>query len=248
MAPSNESGIYRIRNTGNGKVYIGSAVNLRKRKTKHFNELSTGRHHSVKLQRAWLKHGDGNFVFEVLLICAKDHLLFYEQRAIDAFASVQGGYNVNPTAGSALGVKRSPESKERIAAAKRGKTRAPFSEEWRKAISVSHIGKRGCLGYKHTEEARANMRAREITDERRAAISLSLLGNTRALGFKHSDATRAKVSAAGMGNTNMLGKKLSDVTKAKIGDAQRGKPKSLEQRAKMAESAKRAWEKRKSEC
>ncbi len=38
------SGIYAIRNVLNGKVYVGSAVNLKKRQIQHWADLVAGRH------------------------------------------------------------------------------------------------------------------------------------------------------------------------------------------------------------
>ena len=48
----NAAGIYAIENKVNGKVYVGSAVDLG--------------HHSLKLQRAWDKHGAASFAFAPL--------------------------------------------------------------------------------------------------------------------------------------------------------------------------------------
>ena len=51
------SGIYKIQNKNTGKCYVGSAVNIDRRKKKHFLELRNGIHHSLKLQRSYNKHG-----------------------------------------------------------------------------------------------------------------------------------------------------------------------------------------------
>lgn len=59
-------GIYRIRNTLNEKVYVGSAVDIRKRWQGHKSHLDEGVHHCRYLQRAWLKHGEIAFVFEFI--------------------------------------------------------------------------------------------------------------------------------------------------------------------------------------
>jgi len=243
-----ESGIYSIKNSINGKVYVGSAVNLNERFKVHQRHLRQGKHHSLKLQQAWRKYGEGSFAFTPLLVCEKRDLIYYEQRAIDAFEAVDCGYNMNPTAGSHLGAKQSDECKRKVSIAKRGKKRPPFSAEWRAKMSVAHKGNQRCLGYKHTEEARANMSARVITDEHRAKLSESKKGNSYAKGFKHTAETRAKVSAASKGRKHMLGKKLSEETKRKIGNAHKGKIVSLETRAKMSEAAKQIWIERQNQC
>lgn len=108
-----KSGIYEIRNTANGKRYIGSAASLRGRKATHLSYLRRGIHHNTHLQRAWNQYGEPSFTFTTLLYCAKDSLLMYEQLLIDA---MEPEYNLSPTAGSTLGVRWSPEAKERNAA------------------------------------------------------------------------------------------------------------------------------------
>ena len=55
----NQSGIYEILNTANGKRYIGSAVHFARRWYLHCWKLNRGEHHSAKLQNAWNKHGAG---------------------------------------------------------------------------------------------------------------------------------------------------------------------------------------------
>jgi group I intron endonuclease len=62
----NVSGIYQIRNSVNGKIYVGSAKNIYARWTAHKAQLRENRHHSILLQRAWNKYGAFAFSFEVI--------------------------------------------------------------------------------------------------------------------------------------------------------------------------------------
>lgn len=78
------SGVYQIRNIINGKVYIGSAANVTDRWLKHRRLLVAGRHHSIALQRAWLKYGSNSFAFEVLATVPESDLLRAEQQHLDA--------------------------------------------------------------------------------------------------------------------------------------------------------------------
>lgn len=100
------SGVYEIVHLPTGRRYIGSAVHYGKRKKLHLCQLRNGKHHNRHLQNAWHKYGEDQFKFNLLLVCARDMVLFYEQRCIDGFAPE---FNVAPTAGSALGVKHGPE-------------------------------------------------------------------------------------------------------------------------------------------
>ena len=44
---NNTSGVYLIRNKLNGKNYIGSSKDIRKRINQHFRELNQNNHHNV---------------------------------------------------------------------------------------------------------------------------------------------------------------------------------------------------------
>ena len=133
--------IYEIRNNKNGKIYIGSAQNLRNRWKRHRWELNKGQHHSSHLQRAWNKHGKENFTFIVLEEVARDEdLIPAEQKWLDQTRSYdrENGYNTNPTAGSWLGAKHTDEAKKRMSAAHKGKV---FPEEQRKKMSAAAKGR-----------------------------------------------------------------------------------------------------------
>lgn len=55
--------IYKIINKENGKFYIGSTINLEKRKKRHFDDLHNRKHHCIFLQRAYDKYGVKAFEF-----------------------------------------------------------------------------------------------------------------------------------------------------------------------------------------
>lgn len=105
-----ESGVYIIKNTVNGKLYVGSTKDFRKRLHAHRYALLRNKHHSKKLQNAWNKYGDKSFVFEKVLVCGVDDLLFYEQRIIDGFDTCKNGYNQLPKAGSREGAPHDAET------------------------------------------------------------------------------------------------------------------------------------------
>jgi group I intron endonuclease len=60
-------GVYKITNTVDGKVYIGStATDMDTRWTTHRSALRGGKHYNAHLQRAWNKYGESAFTFEVV--------------------------------------------------------------------------------------------------------------------------------------------------------------------------------------
>lgn len=163
-----KSGIYKITNTVNGKVYVGSAVDLPRRIRMHRWRLRNGRHVNPKLQAAWDKYGLEAFVFEVLFICTPEHLLDYEQRCIDGFDSVNNGYNICPTAGSTMkGRKFTPEHKARLSAANKGQINPhrgiPRSAETKEKIAAANKGKPNPYkGVPRTPETRARISAARL--------------------------------------------------------------------------------------
>ena len=59
--------IYEIRNTQNDKVYIGQTWVPENRQRRHFSDLRCERHDNPHLQKAFIKYGEENFKFNILL-------------------------------------------------------------------------------------------------------------------------------------------------------------------------------------
>ena len=59
-------GVFRIRNLINGKIFIGSSVNLDKIWNSHKFKLNNGLHPNKELQKDWNDYGENNFVYEIL--------------------------------------------------------------------------------------------------------------------------------------------------------------------------------------
>ncbi len=60
------SGVFQIKNAVNGKVLLGSSLNLEGVFNRHRFQLSAGGHPNRALQRDWNMDGPDSFVFEVL--------------------------------------------------------------------------------------------------------------------------------------------------------------------------------------
>ena len=182
----NQSGIYEIVNTVNGKRYIGSANKLKLRQWQHVNSLKRNKHHSIKLQRAWNKYGEAAFKFLPILTCQPSMLLFYEQQLLD---KVRPEYNIAPTAGSSRGIKRGPLSPEHKAKISEGGKGLKRSEETRKRMSEAQKGNKKSQGRKPSAEALA-------------AQSVRSKGNKYGLGVKRprSPEHTAKIVASRAAN------------------------------------------------
>lgn len=131
------SGIYEIVNLVNGKRYVGSAVNLARRKADHIRRLRKQDHHSRALQSAWIKYGEEAFQFRTIVVCDRESLILEEQKAIDC----KSEYNMTRAAGSCLGRVLSDETKTKIADRRRGTKCPPRSEAHRQKLSEAQKGK-----------------------------------------------------------------------------------------------------------
>lgn len=241
------SGIYEIVNNENGKIYIGSAENLDKRKRNHFSQLSRGVHHSVYLQNAYNKYGVDRFEFCIVEYCPVDKLLEREQYYIDTLLPE---YNISRKAGSPLGIKRSDETKrklseivklamtpdrrKRIGEMSKGRIVSEETKEKMRASSPHHHQNKG---YKHTESAVKKiseaLHNRVIKDSTREKISVSKKGKP----FSEEHKRNLSISHTG--------KKLSDEQKRNMSKAQKNKIMSEDAKAKIANSIREWWRKRK---
>jgi hypothetical protein len=59
-------GVYQIRNKVNGKIFIGSGLNLQGMINRSQFELKMGMHRIKALQADWNQHGEAAFSFETL--------------------------------------------------------------------------------------------------------------------------------------------------------------------------------------
>lgn len=97
--------IYNIKNTVNGKLYIGSSSQYTFRRRGHLSLLRRNKHHSIHLQNAWNKYGADSFEFSVIeciLTTDRTYLIEREQYWMDTLQSYNQvfGYNISNIAQS----------------------------------------------------------------------------------------------------------------------------------------------------
>jgi group I intron endonuclease len=91
-----QCGVYMIRNTRNGKKYIGSTKNAKQRESAHFRGLLAGSHSCAHLQNAWNAEEDKSvFRFGMFIYCRADLRVELEQACLDL---MRPEYNVSPRA------------------------------------------------------------------------------------------------------------------------------------------------------
>lgn len=116
-----QRGAYAIR-CNDGRSYVGGSNNVRLRWLQHRSALRLGKHSNRLLQAAWMERGEEAFGF-VLLEVIEDHadLIATEQRWMDLMRSVGTLFNIAPKAGSNAKIVRTVETRQKIAAAGRGR-------------------------------------------------------------------------------------------------------------------------------
>lgn len=250
-----QSGVYRIE-LGNGRFYVGSSVDLRRRQAAHSTKLASGKHRNPIVQSSYDKHGV--FEFTVLKLCSPDQVLVFEQALLDEHFNDPKCANIAPTAGNSLGIKRSaetrakvaaanigrklsPEHRAKIGAAHRGRKRPPFTAEWRAKIGEASRNRPPASAETRAKIA-AKGRGRKVSAETRAKLSAANKGRKRA---PFTAEARANMSAA-LRNRGPI----SEETRAKLRAAALQQKVSAETRAKHSANAKAQWAKKRAanEC
>ncbi|MGB9181786.1 MAG: GIY-YIG nuclease family protein, partial [Pyrinomonadaceae bacterium] len=76
-------GVYQIVCLPTGKLYIGSALDLRTRWNHHRQSLRRGKHRNQHLQNAWNRYSETSFEFSIIELTTEMNLLQVEQMWID---------------------------------------------------------------------------------------------------------------------------------------------------------------------
>ena len=110
------SGIYKIENLVNGKVYIGQSNDVKRRWKEHKRCMTNKKEKDRPFYRAIIKYGIGNFSFKVLTECSLDDLNELEEYYIDIYNSYihakdSNGYNQTVGGDGFRGLKLTEERK-----------------------------------------------------------------------------------------------------------------------------------------
>lgn len=203
------TGVYKITNLVNGKVYIGASKNIERRWGNHRGSVKSPIHSDLEA------YGIENFKFEVLLECPEDMLCQWERDMIALYDAddPEKGYN-NPkdrpyslkNSESHRGRSLSKETRCKVSEALRGHT---VSKETRCKVSESNRGKHSTP---HSEDAK-----RKISEALKGRPS----PRKGRPGTPHSDEAKRKISEAHRGKSH------SDEAKRKMSEAHKGKPSGM---------------------
>ena len=190
-----KTGVYKITNLVNRKVYIGASKNIERRWRVHKRGLTA-------IAEDLKSFGLDNFKFEVLLECPEDMLCQWERDMIALYDSddPEKGYNNKNDKPYSLKVSESMK----------GKNRYPRTDYQKQKVSEAR------KGITCTEEAKRRMseshKGRKLSEEHKRKISESHKGH------KLSEETRRKMSEAKKGSSRPP---FSKETKRKMSEAKR---------------------------
>ena len=215
-------GIYQWVNKVNRKRYIGSGVDIERRRNQHVNALRRNAHRNDHFQAAFNQYGEDQFSFEVLRECEPDDLLMWEQVYVDCYDPADL-YNIN------LEVDRAPSHSENA--------RRKLSESLKGRVALNK-------GKKASEQALRNMseahKGKVATEETRRKMSEAHKGRT------FTEETRQKISEAKRNMSDETRRRMSEAqrnrseeTRRKLSESQKGRKFTDETRRKMSEAARR---------
>ena len=237
--PIKVSGIYRITNKTNGKIYIGSARDIRRRLRHHLIALRNGAHVNRHLQNAFKRDGEAAFIFEVLLLCDKADLIIREQEFLDEYKCYNDtiGYNLNPRADAApitvyteemraaisarfKGKAKSPEHRRKIGDAQRIRTCSPEMRTHLSHRLTAYFSDPANRAAQSKRQSGLTRRGTPLTEEHKKKLSDAKRGRPAwNRGIPHTDEAKRKISAA---NT---GRKASEETRRMMSLIRTGKSK-----------------------
>lgn len=217
-----QSGVYSIVNVVTGKTYVGSTMNLRLRKQRHFRELRKRIHPNKFLQEDFDKFGEESFNFAVLEFCSDESLRKREYQWMKKLDTINVGYNISlstfcPMAG------RAHTDETRAKMRKAHKNRKPISEETRAKLKAAALER----------ERLKKLNGYEVSKETREKLSKS--GKGRVV----SEETKRKISEA---NSRPYHTEAQEKLREVVRQSQTGRVPSEQQRMLQSEAMKQNWQ------
>lgn len=217
--------IYKILCKKNNKVYIGQTVNLNKRMMEHFNDLRKGKHHSLKLQRAFDKYGEEFFEHSLIEIVPENIADDREKYWIKHYNSTDKNFGFNNESGGNLKKVVSEDTKKKLSNINKSKyTKARkylLSPEALKKKSEKLTGSGNPMYGKTPKEWMSKESYEKWVNDKRKRM----LENNPMKGKKHSKESLEKIKNASLGENNpFFGKHHSDETKSKLSKIRKENP------------------------
>jgi len=224
---SKKSGVYKITNQENGKMYIGSCKCFQVRASQHLKSLKKQKHHNKHLQHAFNKYGTDAFLFEVIKVVDGDKLArtTCEQTYLDEQKdNWQGCYNIAKKTVNKQGpwsktpeetrkkhsestkkMWQDPEHRAKVSKANSKATKA----QWKDPISRAKLEK----ATRKSSKKRVGKSWGSHTEEHKQKMSKVMKGNTNNKGHKQTP-EQAKVSRNNLAKLKDSTKRIENLRKA----------------------------------
>ena len=184
-------GIYVICDMNNGKSYVGSSINLRKRLMGHKNQLINNTHFNPYLQNCFNK----NHEFKVIALPSEkpEDALVLEQLLLDEFIDTGTLFNIARSAtASQLGIPLSEEHKMKLSEIAKAEGRKPSEDALAKSIIANRDRIRSPEELKKMSDAGKERMKDPLIREHLSKINL---------GIKHTPEDILKMKEIGKNNT-----------------------------------------------
>ena len=164
--------IYKITNLVTQKCYIGQTIrNPKLREYEHFSDSRVVRMKSKKLYNSIEKYGKEKFIFEIIdRAITLDHLNVLEEYYVNAFDSINNGYNIqipgNNRTHSSDSIKKMSES-QRNAHARRKEL---GTDTWKRRDGGCMLGKAHPKKGKPSKKYTLEMKAESSKRQKEAAL------------------------------------------------------------------------------
>lgn len=188
------TGIYKITNRDDGKVYIGQSVDIKHRRACHFHDLKNNKHKNLHLQRAYNKSKEG-FDFEVICTCKEEDLNELEIFYIKKYDSCNPKFGYNIDLGGNGSGRMSEETKRKLSESKKGNQfmkGIKLSDDWKKHLSEAQPHKKRIVCIETNEVYESFADAARKTGLQRTKIVSVCTGKRKKTGgyhFKYADET-----------------------------------------------------------
>ena len=159
--------VYEIINIENGRSYVGSSTDIKRRWGAHVRSLRKGTHRNSHLQRAWDKYGEGAFSFCVLEVMDKeDDLTSREQYYLDMAFECCDPYN---TAASAQNL-----TLQQLGRLKRAMVGRKLSDEHIEILRRANTGRKNSSASR--QKMSQSAKGRTKSEEHKRKLSEALAG------------------------------------------------------------------------
>lgn len=165
-------GIYKITCIPNGRIYIGSSVNIHLRWEKHRCGLNQQNHYNKHLLAAYNKYGKSNFKWEIIEECSQDILWDREQFYLDTLQPFnERGFNTAKNVKAPMvGRKHTLEDREKMSKIQKAMNKK-CPEERKKYLSQLFKGKK--RSQEAIEKGAAKLRGRSKSEEHKIRLKES---------------------------------------------------------------------------